>query len=105
MTPFARVYVPAWGNTRAPVVEVAGDVWRILAATGRVHDVRAADVRLDYRVFYYKDPEKGSKVSHYEDGSLNISEIAPRESQKFETTPVALMRQRPLPASQCKGGT
>lgn len=64
-----------------------------------------SDVRLDYRVFYYKDPEKGSKVAHYEDGSLSISEIAQRESQKFETTPVALMRQRPLPASQCKGGT
>lgn len=50
MTPFARVYVPAWGETRAPVVEVAGDVWRVLAATGRVHDVRTADVRLDYLV-------------------------------------------------------
>jgi hypothetical protein len=50
VTPFAGVYVPAWGETRAPVVEVAGDVWRVLAPTGRVHDVRTADVRLDYLV-------------------------------------------------------
>lgn len=50
MTPFAGVYVPAWGETRAPVVEVAGDVWRVLAPTGRVHDLKTADVRLDYLV-------------------------------------------------------
>jgi len=62
------------------------------------------DVKIEYRLFYYVDKEKGGKVDGYLDGDLALSEIAPRETQEFETAAVSMTRIKPLPASQCKSG-
>ena len=63
------------------------------------------DVKLQYRVFYYKDMDKGGKQAGYTDGNLALSKIAPRETQEFETDSISMTKIRPLPKSQCKGGT
>ena len=63
------------------------------------------DVSLQYRLFYYRDKDKGGKEPAHADGTLSLASIAPRETKELETEPISLTRVRPLPASQCKGGT
>jgi len=48
--PIALVFVPAWGETRAAVVEVDGDRWTLRSSSGRARHLTAADVRLDHLV-------------------------------------------------------
>jgi len=62
-------------------------------------------VKLEYRLFYYKDKAKGGKEAAYTDGDLDLGKIAPRETKELDTTAITLTKVRPLPASQCVGGT
>ena len=62
-------------------------------------------VKLEYRLFYYKDKAKGGKEAAYTDGDLDLGKIAPRETKELDTTAITLTKVRPLPASQCAGGT
>ena len=62
-------------------------------------------VKLEYRLFYYKDKAKGGKEAAYTDGDLDLGKISPRETKELDTTSITLTRVRPLPASQCAGGT
>ena len=64
------------------------------------------DIEVRYRVFYYRDGERGVKRQHLTaDGTTRVSTIAARTDQSIRTDPVTLFNQRPLPPSQCTGGT
>lgn len=62
------------------------------------------DVKLKYRVFYYRDKDKGPKESTHEDGELDLTNISPRETKELSTESISLTKVRPLPATQCVGG-
>ena len=64
------------------------------------------NIEIKYRVFYYKDGVDGKKNQYLTlDGQDSITTISAREDQRIMTDSVNLTKVRPLPASQCKGGT
>ena len=64
------------------------------------------DLEVKYRVFYYRDGVDGKRNQHLTlDGSDQITTISPRQDLRLMTQPVKLTNIRPLPASECKGGT
>ena len=61
---------------------------------------------MKYRIFYTVDGVKGVKNQDLvASGETNISSIFPRTDQNIATSTVQLTKIRPLPASQCVGGT
>lgn len=63
-------------------------------------------LELQYRIFYYKDGAKaGTKKMLHKDGFVELASLDPRAEQKISTDAVSVERERPLPASQCVGGT
>ena len=69
--PLALVHVPAWGDTRAVVVEVHGDRWTLRSSSGHARELTAADVRLDYLV-----PLPVGLVAHHPSGA-GVRTLAP----------------------------
>lgn len=64
------------------------------------------DIEVKYRVFYTRDGVDGKKSEDLSlDGEDTISSISSREDIRVMTEPAKLINVRPLPASQCKGGT
>ncbi len=69
-------------------------------------DAAFEDLELKYRVFYYHDGARGkAKQSMTKDGTDSITRLIARGDHNIKTTAVQLTNVRPLPASQCKGGT
>ena len=95
------------GNTEKKTsnakVSTADTGYRIQVRNNAKTDLEGVEVR--YRIFYYHDQDKGGKKAAHTDGSHSLTKISPRETQEFQTATVTLTRQRPLPASQCKGGS
>ena len=64
------------------------------------------DIEIKYCIFYTIDGVDGAKNRELvTNGQANISNIAPRTDQDITTGTVKLTKVRPLPASQCVGGT
>ncbi len=64
------------------------------------------DIEIKYCIFYTIDGVDGAKNKELvSNGQANISSIAPRTDQDIATGTVKLTKVRPLPASQCVGGT
>ncbi|MFP6872321.1 MAG: hypothetical protein VCA55_02335 [Verrucomicrobiales bacterium] len=64
------------------------------------------DIEIKYCIFYTIDGVDGAKNRELvTNGQANISSIAPRTDQDIATDAVKLTKVRPLPASQCVGGT
>lgn len=63
------------------------------------------DVELRYRMFFSRDKAKGGAEDHVKDGVLKVDELMARGERSFGTEAVSLNVQKPLPASQCTGGT
>jgi hypothetical protein len=64
------------------------------------------DIEIKYCIFYTIDGVDGAKNKEIvTNGQANISNIAPRTDQDITTGAVKLTKVRPLPASQCVGGT
>ena len=64
------------------------------------------NIEVKYCIFYTIDGVDGAKNQELvSNGQANISNIAPRTDQDITTNPVKLTKVRPLPASQCVGGT
>lgn len=64
------------------------------------------DIEIKYCIFYTIDGVDGAKNKELvTNGQANISSIAPRTDQDIATDAVKLTKVRPLPASQCVGGT
>jgi len=64
------------------------------------------NIEVKYQIFYMVDGVKGTKNQDLvASGQTNISSIFPRTDQNLTTEKVNLTKIRPLPASQCTGGT
>jgi len=64
------------------------------------------NIEVKYCIFYTIDGVDGAKNQELvNNGQTNISSIAPRTDQDITTNTVKLTKVRPLPASQCVGGT
>jgi hypothetical protein len=64
------------------------------------------NIEVKYQIFYTVDGVKGTKSQNLvASGQTNISSIFPRTDQNLTTEKVTLTKIRPLPASQCAGGT
>jgi hypothetical protein len=64
------------------------------------------DLDIKYRIFYYHDAAKGqTNVHRTSDGEHKIGNLIARTDSIMKTTSVQLTSVRPLPASQCSGGT
>ena len=64
------------------------------------------NIEVKYQIFYMIDGVKGTKNQDLvASGQTNISSIPPRTDQNLATEKVNLTKIRPLPASQCTGGT
>ena len=64
------------------------------------------NIEVKYCIFYTIDGVDGAKNQELvSNGQANISNIAPRTDQDITTNAVKLTKVRPLPASQCVGGT
>ena len=64
------------------------------------------NIEVKYCIFYTIDGVDGAKNQDLvSNGQANISSIAPRTDQDITTSTVKLTKVRPLPASQCVGGT
>jgi hypothetical protein len=64
------------------------------------------NIEVKYCIFYTIDGVDGAKNQDIvSNGQANISSIAPRTDQDITTSTVKLTKVRPLPASQCVGGT
>ena len=64
------------------------------------------NIEVKYQIFYMVDGVKGTKNQDLvASGQTNISSIFPRTDQNLTTEKVTLTKIRPLPASQCAGGT
>ena len=64
------------------------------------------NIEVKYCIFYTIDGVDGAKNQELvTNGQTNISSIAPRTDQDITTSTVKLTKVRPLPASQCVGGT
>ena len=64
------------------------------------------NIEVKYCIFYTIDGVDGAKNRELvSNGQANISNIAPRTDQDITTNAVKLTKVRPLPASQCVGGT
>ncbi len=64
------------------------------------------NIEVKYCIFYTIDGVDGAKNQELvSNGQANISNIAPRTDQDITTSAVKLTKVRPLPASQCVGGT
>ncbi len=64
------------------------------------------NIEVKYCIFYTLDGVDGTKNKDLvSSGQTNISSIAPRTDQDITTSTVKLTKVRPLPASQCVGGT
>lgn len=63
------------------------------------------DLEVRYRMFHTKDIANGKAEDHTTEGVMKIDELSPRGEKSIATETVSLDVQRPLPASQCPGGT
>ena len=64
------------------------------------------NIEIKYCIFYTIDGVDGAKNRDLvSSGTTNISSISPRTDQNITTSTVKLTKIRPLPASQCVGGT
>ena len=64
------------------------------------------DLEVKYRIFYYQDAAKGqTNVHRTSDGEHQIGDLVARADRDLKTNSVQLTSVRPLPASQCSGGT
>jgi len=63
------------------------------------------DLEVRYRMFHTKDIEGGKTEDHTTEGVMKIDELFARAEKSIATETVSLDVQRPLPASQCPGGT
>ena len=64
------------------------------------------NIEVKYQIFYMVDGVKGTKNQDLvASGQTNISSIPPSTDQNLATEKVNLTKIRPLPASQCTGGT
>jgi hypothetical protein len=64
------------------------------------------NIEIKYCIFYTIDGVDGAKNRDLvSSGTTNISSISPRTDQNITTSTVKLTKVRPLPASQCVGGT
>ena len=64
------------------------------------------NIDVKYQIFYTVDGVKGEKNQELiASGKTVISSITPRTGQDLTTDKVKLTKIRPLPASECAGGT
>lgn len=64
------------------------------------------NIDVKYQIFYTVDGVKGAKNQDLvASGKTTISSITPRTGQDLTTEKVTLTKIRPLPASECAGGT
>jgi hypothetical protein len=62
-------------------------------------------VELRYRLFIARDKAKGGSVDETKDGVIKMDELPSRGEIQMATESVSLNVQKPLPSSQCAGGT